>query len=102
MTRAQGRSRRSDVRHDGLLGAVEPDRRSRRRVQATDVTNASRTMFMDLETLQWDDDILAAFGVPKSMLPEIRSSSEVYGIASGHCRPSTKVWRRIPTAPVTS
>ena len=53
-------------------------------VHATDVTNASRTMFMDLETLQWDDDILAAFDVPKSMLPEIRSSSEVYGIASGH------------------
>ncbi|MBG6058573.1 glycerol kinase [Cryobacterium sp. MP_M5] len=53
-------------------------------VHATDVTNASRTMFMDLETLQWDDDILAAFDVPRSMLPEIRSSSEVYGIASGH------------------
>lgn len=48
-------------------------------VHATDVTNASRTMFMDLETLQWDDEILAAFDVPKSMLPEIRSSSEVYG-----------------------
>ncbi|TFD29358.1 glycerol kinase GlpK [Cryobacterium cryoconiti] len=53
-------------------------------VHATDVTNASRTLFMDLETLQWDDEILAAFNVPKSMLPEIRSSSEVYGIASGH------------------
>ncbi|MBC7442928.1 MAG: glycerol kinase GlpK, partial [Ramlibacter sp.] len=53
-------------------------------VHATDVTNASRTMFMDLETLQWDDDILAAFDVPKSMLPEIRSSSEIYGIASEH------------------
>ncbi|HSP51626.1 MAG TPA: glycerol kinase GlpK, partial [Cryobacterium sp.] len=53
-------------------------------VHATDVTNASRTMFMDLETLQWDDEILAAFDVPKSMLPEIRSSSEVYGVASGH------------------
>ncbi|MEB0305508.1 glycerol kinase GlpK [Cryobacterium sp. 10I1] len=53
-------------------------------VHATDVTNASRTLFMDLETLQWDDDILAAFDVPRSMLPEIRSSSEVYGIASGH------------------
>ncbi|TFC19865.1 glycerol kinase GlpK [Cryobacterium glucosi] len=52
-------------------------------VHATDVTNASRTLFMDLETLQWDDDILAAFDVPRSMLPEIRSSSEVYGIASG-------------------
>ncbi|MFB6609643.1 glycerol kinase GlpK [Agromyces sp. NPDC056379] len=53
-------------------------------VHATDVTNASRTMFMDLETLAWDDDILAAFGVPKSMLPEIKSSSEVYGIANEH------------------
>ncbi|SIR68787.1 glycerol kinase GlpK [Microbacterium sp. RURRCA19A] len=48
-------------------------------VHATDVTNASRTLFMDLETLQWRDDILADFDVPKSMLPEIRSSSEVYG-----------------------
>ncbi|TFC92122.1 MULTISPECIES: glycerol kinase GlpK [Cryobacterium] len=53
-------------------------------VHATDVTNASRTMFMDLKTLQWDDEILAAFNVPRSMLPEIRSSSEVYGVASGH------------------
>ncbi|MGG5171331.1 glycerol kinase GlpK [Pseudarthrobacter sp. J1738] len=48
-------------------------------VHATDVTNASRTMFMDLETLSWDQEILDAFGVPASMLPEIRSSSEVYG-----------------------
>ena len=38
-------------------------------MHATDVTNASRTMFMDLETLEWRDDILEAFGVPKSMLP---------------------------------
>ena len=53
-------------------------------VHATDVTNASRTLFMDLKTLQWDDDILAAFDVPRSMLPEIRSSSEVYGIISTH------------------
>ncbi|AMB58535.1 glycerol kinase GlpK [Microterricola viridarii] len=53
-------------------------------VHATDVTNASRTLFMDLETLQWDDAILAAFDVPRSMLPEIRSSSEVYGVADEH------------------
>jgi glycerol kinase len=51
-------------------------------VHVTDVTNASRTLFMDLETLQWDDEILKAFGVSKSMLPEIKSSSEVYGHAS--------------------
>ena len=50
-------------------------------VHVTDVTNASRTMFMDLETLEWRDDILEAFGVPRSMMPEIRSSSEVYGAA---------------------
>ena len=50
-------------------------------VHVTDVTNASRTLFMDLETLSWRDDILADFGVPKSMLPEIRSSSEIYGYA---------------------
>ncbi|MCL8251515.1 glycerol kinase GlpK [Aeromicrobium fastidiosum] len=45
----------------------------------TDVTNASRTMLMDLETLAWDDELLAIFDVPRAMLPEIRSSSEVYG-----------------------
>jgi len=62
-------------------------------VHKTDVTNASRTMFMDLETLQWDDDILAIFDVPKSMLPEIKSSSEVYGTASGH-----SLLREVPIA----
>lgn len=48
-------------------------------VHVTDVTNASRTLFMDLKTLSWDEKILADFGVPLSMMPEIRSSSEVYG-----------------------
>jgi glycerol kinase len=48
----------------------------------TDPTNASRTMLMDLGTLDWDDTLLDAFGVPRAMLPEIRSSSEVYGEAS--------------------
>jgi len=50
-------------------------------VHVTDVTNASRTLFMDLRTLEWRDDILEAFGVPRSMLPQIKSSSEVYGEA---------------------
>jgi len=50
----------------------------------TDVTNASRTMLMDLHTLSWDPEIADAIGVPVSMLPEIRASSEVYGeVASG-------------------
>jgi glycerol kinase len=48
-------------------------------VHVTDVTNASRTMLMDLDTLSWDEDIAADMGIPMSMLPEIRSSSEVYG-----------------------
>ncbi|KNH18957.1 glycerol kinase [Arthrobacter sp. ZBG10] len=52
-------------------------------VHVTDVTNASRTLFMDLETLQWDEEILGIFGVPLSMMPEIRSSSEVYGQVHG-------------------
>jgi glycerol kinase len=62
-------------------------------VHATDVTNASRTMFMGLESLQWDDDILTAFGVPRSMLPEIRSSSEIYGTAE-----SSSLLREVPIA----
>ncbi len=45
----------------------------------TDVTNASRTMLMDLETLAWDPELLESIGVPAAMLPEIRGSSEVYG-----------------------
>ena len=45
----------------------------------TDVTNASRTMLMDLQSLSWDADIAGTIGVPMSMLPEIRASSEVYG-----------------------
>jgi glycerol kinase len=49
----------------------------------TDVTNASRTMLMDLRTLAWDPATLDAMGIPASMLPEIRSSSEVYGAATG-------------------
>ncbi len=45
----------------------------------TDVTNASRTQLMNLHTLAWDSDMLAAFGIPSAMLPVIKSSSEVYG-----------------------
>ena len=47
----------------------------------TDVTNASRTMLMDLESLAWDEGIAGTIGVPMSMLPEIKASSEVYGEA---------------------
>ena len=48
-------------------------------IHVTDVTNASRTLLMNLDTLDWDDTLLEAFGIPRAMLPEIRSSSEVYG-----------------------
>lgn len=47
----------------------------------TDVTNASRTQLMNLKTLAWDDELLSAFGIPRQILPGIRSSSEVYGEA---------------------
>jgi glycerol kinase len=49
----------------------------------TDVTNASRTLLMDLSTLDWDDGNLQLMGIPRAMLPEIRASSEVYGEAVG-------------------
>ena len=49
-------------------------------IHKTDVTNASRTLLMDLETLDWDEDLLKLFSVPRSALPEICSSSEVYGL----------------------
>ncbi|MGH3652658.1 glycerol kinase GlpK [Glutamicibacter sp.] len=62
-------------------------------VHVTDVTNASRTLFMDLKTLDWDEKILADFGVPRSMMPQIRSSSEVYG--SVH---TNQLLREVPVA----
>ena len=48
-------------------------------IHITDVTNASRTLLMDLRTLDWSDDLLAVWDIPRAMLPEIRSSSEVFG-----------------------
>jgi glycerol kinase len=52
-------------------------------VHATDATNASRTMLMDLQSLGWHEPSLDLMGIPRSLLPEIRSSSELYGEASG-------------------
>ena len=93
-------------------------------IHITDVTNASRTMLMDLATLQWDDDIAGEMGIPMSMLPQIRSSSEVYGVGraagiAGGCADRRRSWAtsrprrsgrpastrepaRTPTAPATS
>jgi glycerol kinase len=52
-------------------------------VHVTDVTNASRTMLMDLKSLDWHEPSLELMGIPRAILPEIRSSSEIYGEASG-------------------
>ena len=51
-------------------------------VHVTDVSNASRTMLFNIHTLQWDEELLALMGIPASMMPEVRSSSEVYGTTS--------------------
>ena len=51
-------------------------------IHVTDVTNASRTQLMNLETLAWDEEILSLLGIPAAMLPRIASSSEVYGHAA--------------------
>ena len=52
-------------------------------LHVTDVTNASRTQLMNLVTLDWDPALLSAFGIPRSLLPRIASSSEIYGTALG-------------------
>jgi glycerol kinase len=54
------------------------------KVYVTDVTNASRTMLFNIETLQWDKELLDLFGVPEEMLPRVHSSSEVYGETAGN------------------
>ena len=59
-----------------------------RRVHATDVTNASRTLLCNLRTGQWDADLLKLFGIPRAMLPEIRSCSEIYGHVDAHLYPA--------------
>lgn len=52
------------------------------KVHATDRTNASRTMLFNIETMDWDDELLTLFGVPKSMLPKVLASGEIFGYAN--------------------
>lgn len=52
------------------------------KVHVSDYTNASRTMLFNINTLKWDDELLGLFDIPKSILPEVRSSSEIYGEAT--------------------
>ncbi len=66
-----------------------------RAVHVTDVSNASRTMLFNIHTLQWDDELLKIFEIPKSLLPEVRSSSETYG-----CVASTLGIESLPIAGV--
>jgi glycerol kinase len=60
----------------------------------TDVTNASRTMLMNLKTINWDDSLIKFFDIPKKALPAIKSSSEVYGKMDYDSSP----WREVPIA----
>ncbi|MDG2870773.1 FGGY family carbohydrate kinase, partial [Vibrio parahaemolyticus] len=52
---------------------------TRGKVHVTDYTNASRTMIYNINTLEWDDELLEILNIPKSMLPDVRPSSEIYG-----------------------
>ena len=54
-------------------------RLTRGEVHVTDVSNASRTMLFNINTLEWDQELLDLFGIPLSMMPEVKSSSEIYG-----------------------
>ncbi len=67
-------------------------------IHATDVTNASRTMLMDLETLDWDDELLEVFGIPRSMLPKINPSS--HPTAFGATKESRPLSASVPIAGV--
>jgi glycerol kinase len=70
---------------DVLFGTIETFliwRLTGGKAHVTDVSNASRTMLFDIHTLDWDDELLGLLGVPRAMLPEVRSSSEVYGQTS--------------------
>ena len=60
-------------------------------VHVTDVTNASRTQLMNLQTLDWDQELLTAFDIPRAMLPTIKSSSEVYGHVTSEVLPGVPI-----------
>lgn len=57
---------------------------TRGNLHVTDVTNASRTMLFNIHSLEWDDELLKIFGIPAGMLPEVKSSSEIYGETVSH------------------
>jgi glycerol kinase len=57
---------------------------TRGQLHITDVSNASRTMLFNIHTLKWDEELLRLFNIPSSILPDVRSSSEIYGKTAGH------------------
>ncbi|MCC5804775.1 MAG: glycerol kinase GlpK [Opitutales bacterium] len=61
---------------------------TRRKAHVTDVTNASRTLLLNIKTGDWDDEMLELFGIPRNMLPEVRSSSETYGEVAENLYPA--------------
>ena len=74
---AQARAERGDL----LFGTIDSWliwNLSGRQAHVTDVTNAARTLLFDIHALQWDEELLALFDIPRAMLPQVRSSSEVY------------------------
>ena len=75
-------SRESASRGELLMGTIETWliwKLTGGKVHATDITNASRTMLFNIHTLQWDDDLLSLFDIPRSMMPEVKPCDAVYG-----------------------
>ncbi len=71
---------------DALFGTIDTwlvHKLSGGKVHVTDATNASRTLLLDLASVQWNDELLSIFDVPKTALPEVRSSSEIYAVTRG-------------------
>ena len=86
LDRVEG-AREQAVRGDLLFGTIDSWliwKMTGGRAHVTDYSNASRTLMFNIRELQWDDELLGILGIPKAMLPEVRSSSEVYGTTVPH------------------
>ncbi|AKU92292.1 glycerol kinase GlpK [Vulgatibacter incomptus] len=79
---ARARAKRGELAF-GTIDSFLVNRLTAGEVHVTDATNASRTLLMDLSTLDWDEELLELFGVPAAVLPEIRASSEIVGLTKG-------------------
>ena len=75
------------------------------KVHATDVSNASRTMLLNLKTLDWDAELLRLFGVPRAMLPEVRDSAGDFGMTQSLLRRApfpSWAWRATSRPPASA